>query len=193
MSARHPALPIPLPDRWLMTDERMGDDLWRSLEALPRGAGVVFRHFGTALPARRMLFARILRLARRKGLLLIRAGSERMAGEMGVHGPGRMPAGGIRTWPAHSRREAVAGARAGANLIFVSPIFPTRTHPGTPSLGPVRAALTTNRLGLPRIALGGMNASHGRRLARLGFHGWAAIDAWQQPNRRDQKRKAVPI
>ncbi|QNQ09087.1 thiamine phosphate synthase [Sphingomonas alpina] len=175
-----------------MSDERIGDDLWQSLEALPRGAGVVFRHFDTALPARRMLFARLLRLARRKGLILVRAGSERMAGEMGVHGPGRMPGGGIRTWPAHSRREAMAGVSAGADLIFVSPIFPTRTHPGAVSLGPVRAALMTKGLGPRRIALGGMNASRGRRMVRLGFYGWAAIDAWQ-PNRKDQKRNAVPI
>lgn len=95
-----------------MSDERIGDDLWQSLEALPRGAGVVFRHFDTALPARRMLFARLLRLARRKGLILVRAGSERMAGEMGVHGPGRMPGGGsgpgrrtrgAKPWPASAQ------------------------------------------------------------------------------------------
>ncbi|MES2055687.1 MAG: thiamine phosphate synthase [Pseudomonadota bacterium] len=193
MPARHPDVSIPLPARWLMTDERLGDTLWRALEALPRGSGVVFRHFDTALPMRRVLFDRLLRLARRKGLILIRAGAERMIGEMGIHGPGRLPVGGIRTWSAHSRREAIAGKRAGADLIFVSPIFPTRTHPGAASLGPVRAALMTKGLGTKCIALGGMNASRGRRSARLGFYGWAAIDAWQQSTRKNQKRNAVPI
>jgi thiamine-phosphate pyrophosphorylase len=30
---------------------------------------------------------------------------------------------------------------------------------------------------LPAVALGGMDAARFRRLARLGFVGWAAIDA----------------
>src|SRR5439155_26981070 len=40
MHARHP-----LPRLWLMTDERQGDGLWAALERMPRGAGVVFRHY----------------------------------------------------------------------------------------------------------------------------------------------------
>jgi thiamine-phosphate pyrophosphorylase len=176
-----------------MTDERMGEALWPALEALPRGAGIVFRHFGTPLPERRALFARIARIARRRRLILIRAGRERMAGEMGLHDPGSVLSAGIRIWPAHSRREAIAGIRASADLLFVSPIFPTRTHPGEPSLGPMRAALMVRGLRIKTIALGGMNASHARSTRDLGFYGWAAIDAWRQPRRKDQKRKAVPI
>jgi len=33
-------------------------------------------------------------------------------------------------------------------------------------------------LGVPVIALGGVNAKRGRHLRRLGASGWAAIDAW---------------
>ncbi|QNA87109.1 thiamine phosphate synthase [Sphingomonas sp. So64.6b] len=176
-----------------MTDERMGDALWPAIAALPRGAGIVFRHFGTPLSERHALFARILRIARRRRLTLIRAGRERMVGEMGIHGPGSVRSAGIRTWPAHSRREAIAGIRADADLLFVSPVFPTRTHPGEPSLGPIRAALMVRGLQIKTIALGGMSASRARSTKLLGFYGWAAIDAWQQARRKDQKRKAVPI
>jgi thiamine-phosphate pyrophosphorylase len=176
-----------------MTDERMGDGLWAALAALPHGAGVVFRHFETPLPERRALFARLARIARHKRLILLRAGRERLAGEMGIHGPGPGRAGALRSWPAHSRQEAIAGVRAGADLLFVSPVFPTRTHPGAPSLGPIRAALMVRGIRTMTIALGGMNASRGRQLAALGFYGWAAIDAWHMPKRRTQKRNAVPI
>jgi thiamine-phosphate pyrophosphorylase len=79
--------------------------------------------------------------------------------------------------------------RAGADAVFVSPVFATASHPGAPTLGPMRFGLLAKRLPLPVIALGGMDARRFRRLKPLGAHGWAAIDALS-PQR--QKRKAVP-
>lgn len=188
MPHRHPKRP-PIPTLWLMTDERVGDDLWAAIHALPRGAGIVFRHHATGLAERRALFARVARLARRKRLTLIRAGSTSFANEAGVHGRGRRLPGGVRSWAAHNRAEAIAGKRAGADMLFVSPVYPTRSHPGAGALGPARAAAIMRGLGIPSIALGGMDARRFRTLRRLGFHGWAAIDAWLP----DQKRNAVPI
>ena len=54
-----------------MTDERQGDALWSALERLPRGAGIVFRHYTLARRERRLLFDRVRRVARRRGLLLV--------------------------------------------------------------------------------------------------------------------------
>ncbi|MDG2533616.1 thiamine phosphate synthase [Sphingomonas sp. HITSZ_GF] len=158
-----------------MTDERMGDALWVALGRLPRGSGVVFRHYGLARAERQALFARVLKVARRRGLVVVRAGRVPMRGESGVHG-GR--GYGLRTAPAHDRREAVAAIRAGADALFVSPAFPTRSHPGAPALGPVRFGLLIRGLGVPVIALGGMDARRAKWLRPFGIHGWAAIDAW---------------
>lgn len=171
MPTRHP----PIPRLWLMTDPRLGDALWPALERLPRGSGVIFRHYQLPSGERRALFARIAKVARRRGLVLLRAGAEPMRGEMGTHGRrGR----GRTTWPVHSRREAIAAIRAGADALLVSPVFPTRSHPGAPVLGPVRFGLLVRGLTVPVIALGGMDAHKARRLTALGVHGWAAIDAW---------------
>jgi thiamine-phosphate pyrophosphorylase len=164
---------------WLMTDERLGDRLWDAVERLPRGSGIVVRHYATPLAERRALFARLSRIAQRRRLVLLRAGSARLGrGEAGVHN-GR--AGGrIATRSAHNRIEAVAANRAGATAIFVSPVFATRSHPGAPARGPMRAAAIGRGLGVAVIALGGMDAARFRRLRGLGFHGWAAIDAWDE-------------
>ncbi|MDF0488069.1 thiamine phosphate synthase [Sphingomonas sp. H39-1-10] len=171
MRARHP-----VPTLWLMTDERLGDGMWDAVGRLPRGAGIVFRHYATPLPERRALFSSLSRIARRRGLVLLRAGDERLAGhERGVHN-GR--AANLSTRSAHTRREALAACHMGAAAIFVSPVFATRSHPGAPALGPLRAAAIGRGLGVPVIALGGMNARRFARLRALGFHGWAAIDAW---------------
>lgn len=176
MPHRHPAISIPR--LWLMTDERMGESLWHTLEKLPRGAGIVFRHYATPMKQRRRLFARIAAIAMRRGLVLLRAGPERLGrSEAGTHGAMR-PQRGLHSRAAHSRAEALAAGRAGADLLFVSPIFATRSHPGAPALGPQRAAMMIRGLGVPAIALGGMDARRFKRLRGLGFHGWAAIDAW---------------
>jgi len=172
MPRRHP-----VPKFWLMTDERLGDGLWDAVARLPRGSGVVFRHYATPLVERRALFARLATLARRRGLVLLRAGNARLARrEDGVHnGPA---ACGLSTRSAHRRSDAVAACRAGADAVLISPVFPTRSHPGARALGPARAAAIGRRLPIAIIALGGMDGDRFRRLRGLGFHGWAAIDAW---------------
>lgn len=160
---------------WLLTDERMGAALWDALAALPRGSGVVFRHGATPERERAVLLTRIKRLARRRGLCLVEPGGTRFP----------------RLRPAHSLREAIAARRAGADAMLVSPVFPTRTHPGARALGPLRASRIARAVNVPAIALGGMTQRRFARLKRMGFAGWAAIDGLTPV--RDQKRKAVPI
>jgi thiamine-phosphate pyrophosphorylase len=159
-----------------MTDERMGEGLWRALRRLPAGSGVVFRHYRTPPAGRRALFRRVARIARARRLVLVRAGPEPLGGgEAGVHGRrGR----GFVTWPVHDRRAAVGAVRAGADLLFVSPLYPTRSHPDASALGPRRARRMVAGLPVRAIALGGVTPARGRALMRWGFWGWAAIDAW---------------
>jgi thiamine-phosphate pyrophosphorylase len=94
MPRRHP-----VPTVWLMTDERMGDALWDAVARLPRGAGVVFRHYATPLAERRALFARMAQIAQRRGLVLVRAGGVPLAvREAGVHNARASRMTGRRRW-----------------------------------------------------------------------------------------------
>jgi len=169
MARRHP-----LPRQWLMTDTRMGDALWPALERLPRGAGVVFRHYGLDSAERRVLLDKVAAVARRRGLVLLAAGG--LDGPDGTHN--QRARHGLWSRSAHSRWEIVAAQRAGADLVFVSPVFATRSHPGARGLGVSRLGLMIRGTGMPVIALGGMNARRWRSVAPLGIHGWAGIDAW---------------
>jgi thiamine-phosphate pyrophosphorylase len=168
-----------LPRFWLMTDERMGDRLWQALDRLPDGAGIVFRHYATPPEERRALFARIAARCASRRLILIRAGDAPLADrEDGVHGAAPLSGDGIRTWPAHDRADALAGVTAGADLLFASPVFATRSHPGAPALGADKAAAIVGGLTIPAIALGGMTCARFAAIEHLGFYGWAGIDAW---------------
>lgn len=151
----------------------MGDELWRALNKLPRGGGIVFRHYSLTASERRRLFARVRRVARSRGLVLIRAGTERMAGEQGTHG---QTGGAVMTWSVHSVAHARRARQAGAAAVFVSPVLATRSHPGAEHLGERRARVIGRVAGVPLIALGGMDERRFRKLG--GFYGYAAIDAW---------------
>ncbi len=172
MRRRHP-----LPRIWLMTDERMGDRLWNTIERLPRGGGVVFRHYSLPSKKRRALFERVARYARRRRLLLVVAGSDRLGRADGVHNQPRH-GDGIVTWSVHSQRELATATRHGADLVFASPVFTTRSHPNANALGPVRLGLMIRSSRMRVVALGGMDRDRFRRLRGLGLHGWAGIDAF---------------
>lgn len=167
MPARHP----PIPRQWLMTDPRMGEGLWGALERLPRGAGVVVRHQRAA--DRKALIRKVAKVARRQGLVVVVAQGR---GRLNVHNGRGNWRGALVTASAHTRREAIAASRRGADAVFLSPVFATRSHPGARSLGRAKFGLAARGLTIPVIALGGMDARRAKSLP--GAYGWAGIDAW---------------
>jgi thiamine-phosphate diphosphorylase len=76
----------------------------------------------------------------------------------------------------HSRREAEAAAAEGADYLVVGNVYETASHPGRPAggLGLVRDSA---RLGLPVIAIGGVDASRVAEVRDEGAYGVAAIRA----------------
>jgi thiamine-phosphate pyrophosphorylase len=165
-----------LPRRWLITDERLGERLPAAIERLGPGGGIVFRHYSLGKRERRALFDRVR--AAHSGLLLLAGQASQAAiwGADGSHGPGRGT--GLRSAPVHSYAQIRAAERNGAALLFLSPVFATRSHPEARPLGLARFAWLARRTQLPAIALGGMDEARGKRLASFGAHGWAGIDAW---------------
>lgn len=177
------------PRIWLVTDERQGDGLLGAVDRLPTGSGIIFRHTSLPPAERRRLYERVRARARRRRHLLLLAGPPTLARRWkaeGWHGHG--PGYGLNSSPVHNLREMRAAERAGAALLFVSPVFATRSHPGDPTLGPIRFGLLARQAHRPVIALGGVDAAQFQRLSRLGAYGWAGVDAWLTA----QKRKAVP-
>ena len=172
-----------MPSVWLVTDERVSSEvLLASAARLPKGrGGILFRHYRTGPRERRALFDRVAEIARRRRLKLLLAGPAREAaawGADGWHGRGAGWAARplLRSLAVHNARELRVAERAGADLIFLSPLFATRSHPGGRVLGRVGFAALAHRAGMPVVALGGVCAGHRRILKGLGASGWAAID-----------------
>jgi thiamine-phosphate pyrophosphorylase len=183
MTAIHRKNARVVPRLWLMTDERVKNKaLLRAVAHLPRGAGVIFRHYGLQRKKRRALFERVLAAARPRGVRVLLAGTAATArawGADGWHGGdnGRRSRGALHTAPAHCVPEMRRAERAGADALFVSPVHATRSHARARPLGRVRFAMLARQARLPVIALGGMTPRRARALAPMGIHGWAAIDS----------------
>ena len=176
----------PLPRLWLMTDARNDAVLAAALAALPRGSGVIYRHYHLPDAARLARFRALRRSARARGHCMILADSALTAREWGadgIYGSARAltprRAGLLRLATAHNPREIALANRAGADGVLLSPVYATRSHPGGPTLGPVRFRLLAKLAHMPVIALGGMTASRARS---LGWQHWAAIDGLSQNN-----------
>lgn len=175
MPRRHSQL---LPRLWLLTDPRLGDALWSSLKALPRGSGVIFRDYQLPQAERYIRYLAVRKIARARRLALLVAGPESLAQAWradGSHARHAKPARRLSSAPVHSIRERIAAERAGADLLLISPVFNSTSHPGGTALGRVRFAMLARGARASVIALGGMNARRARSLKTI--HGWAAIDA----------------
>lgn len=177
MAANQPSWPR----EWLMTDERIGGRLWEAIDSVPAGGGVVFRHYATPDADRVPLGRRIADLCRERGLTLAVARDVDLAQALGaalVHNPNSEAAALPFTRSAHSFEEAQQACDLGAALLFVAPVFPTRSHPSRGALGLAEAVRIASACSAPVIALGGVNRANFAPLRRGGFYGWAGIDAW---------------
>ncbi|WP_277665785.1 thiamine phosphate synthase [Novosphingobium lindaniclasticum] len=174
---RHP----PLPQIWLITDARNDTALERSLARLPRGSGLIYRHYHLPPVERRARFDELARIARRFGHSAILSGTTRQARAWnadGAYGAAKKLGPGPATWrlvTVHSLRELARAHRARADAVMLSPVFPTRSHPGGATLGPLRFHLLAARSAVPVIALGGMTRHRARHLPTQN---WAAIQAF---------------
>jgi thiamine-phosphate pyrophosphorylase len=176
MAAKHP-----LPLLWLISDARNDAGLEAALARIPRGSGLIYRHYHLPMPQRRARFAVLARAARAKGHYVVLAGSMAQAkawGADGAYGAARVirrGGRGLRLATVHGLREMRQARRCDA--VLLSPVFPTRSHPDGNTLGALRFRLMAARACVPVIALGGMDKARARA---LHWPRWAAIDGLVQ-------------
>lgn len=169
-----------LPALWLISDARNDAQLEEALAAMPRGSGLIYRHYHLDGPERFARFRTLRRAARARGHVVVLADSALTAREWGADGIYGAPrtlwprrAGLLHLATAHDLAELGLAARLGADAALLSPVFPTRSHPGGKVLGAVRFRLLARQSKLPVIALGGMTKQRARSLE---WSYWAAID-----------------
>jgi thiamine-phosphate pyrophosphorylase len=178
----------PLPRLVFFTDPQRSPRPQDTLARLPRGAAVVFRAFGD--PAAVAQGRRLVRIARRRGLVFLVGADARLAAHLGadgVHLPERAIAIApqlrrqrprwLVTCAAHSAPGLARARRGRVDAAFLSPVYPTASRPGQRGLGALRFARLVRSARLPVYALGGITAATARSLVRTGAAGLAAVES----------------
>lgn len=180
-----------------MTDARLGTDMVRMIAHMPPRSAIVVRPYAMAADGRTALIRRIRNAGRAKRHLLLIAGPMQ-PGFDGQHLGGaskgrnfsssaaRKRPPHFLSMPVHNLHERGEAARRGVDAMLISPVWPTRSHPGAKTLG-LRgfAHLAGRHRGA--IALGGLTARRFATLRQHGAKGWAAIDAWKLQRRENQR------
>jgi thiamine-phosphate pyrophosphorylase len=164
----------------LMTDPKRLADPQAILDILPKGAAV-------------KLGAQIRAACRRRGLVFICGGSQALAQNLsadGLHIPQwqivrgkklrRPKKNWIVTAACHSYAAIQAAAKMGADAAILSPVFPTESHIGAATLGPLRFACLVHHSPIPVYGLGGIDSPNAQRIIRSGACGLAGIGAFSE-------------
>lgn len=173
-----------IPSLYFFTDPVRTPDPSAIAQLLPRGAAVVFRHFGKS--NRRSLARELAAICGERGLSLLIAADPDLAELVeaeGVHWPERrMPRRylgfALETAAAHSGLALRRAATAGMDAAILAPVLPSLSPSAKATMGLHRGSWLARRAGLPVIALGGVNTRTGARLLGRGFAGVAAVDAF---------------
>jgi len=158
--------------QWLVVDERTPDPP-RLARSLPRGSGILFLHRSMPRGQRSKQLAQLRLIARSRGLTVL----DELAGEAAR---------------VHNLRELRRAGLSRTPIVFLSPLFPTRSHPDWVPIARMRAAALLRLARGPAIALGGMNERRFRTLRPLGFSGWAGIGAWRSRLRKSRDQTPEP-
>jgi len=114
--------------------------------------------------------------------LAVRAGADGVhlqAGQL-MHCHGR-PNTGLVGASCHNREELLRAAELGVDFVVLSPVLPTPSHPGAPTLGWERFAELCFDLPMPVFALGGMRLDMIETSMTHSAHGVALLSGiWQE-------------
>lgn len=186
-----------LPRRFYFTDERTlpltrepanEARIITQLNNLPKDTGIILRHYSLPQQQRKYLGE----IIKKTGRMLIVASDlplARCLNADGIHLPqwqaqslananarlSHLPAHWIMSTAVHGSGAGHAANRLNADLIFVSPVYPTRSHPDTPNLGVLKLAQVVSQAHQPVYALGGMNEQSFKRLRHTGIAGYGGI------------------
>jgi thiamine-phosphate pyrophosphorylase len=179
-----------LPSAFYVSDENRNRSVIKTVKRLPLGTGVLFRHYG--IENRQKLGKTIASVCKQRKLPLLVAGDAALAHRLKADGLhlaewqiNKLPLLRCRypllqiSIACHTYKSLKTAEKLGADLAFLSPLYPTKSHPGARSLTPLKASNWIKNLSIPTYALGGVSEKHFTQLSNAGFSGIAGISLFE--------------
>ena len=172
-----------------MAENGEDTELSRLENAVARGIRLFQLRDKCLPPIERAWFAQAAReMVRCSGALLFVNDAEGLARSIKAHGLHLTSKNLQRCWlrpelewagaSCHSEEEIEHAVKIGLDYITISPVLPTLSHPGFPTLGWERFAQLAARSPLPVFALGGMKIGMLEKAQEYGAHGIGLMRGW---------------
>ena len=171
------------------TDRNRFKNIFEIVGSIPHQTMVIIRDYDLSVSARRNYGRKIVKICRDRGLKVLVGKDPVLAMDLnadGIHTPESLLAflllwrdkkpEWILTTACHSRSSLVRIERCGVDATFVSPVFPTKSHPGSKTLGVDRFRKIVCDVKIPIYALGGINDETIHFLQGTNIVGVAGID-----------------
>ena len=169
-----------LPNLWLFTDSHKTLKPVELSKRLPIKSGVIIRNYNNS-KNKKTIIKDILNVKKRRMLTVLISGEyKRGLNTDGNHFPqwaNPINNGNkITSMSFHHAKDLRKSINLKADLIFISPVFPTTSHKNKQYLGVIKLGLMARLFKKHVIALGGINNKNIKRLRSLRISGCAGID-----------------
>lgn len=178
--------PQPQPRLWLVSDARNDTVLADAIVRMPPGSALLYRHYHLGPDARAARLRQLLPLLRRRRVQLFIADAQlwRMVRphpgrHCNRHQRSRAVGRALPTAVSasvHNAREWQRARQMRADILLLSPIFVSRSHPGGRPIARGTARMIVAKSQVPVILMGGMTRARFAMLKNWRAAGWAAID-----------------
>ena len=176
------------------TDQKRCGDLGEIIKNLPKNSAVIFREYDLSKEKRQVLALEIFAICKKFGHKFLVAKDLKLAQEIGANGLhfSDLDAGSNATFKApenfknnrkfiislacHSLKSTLKAQKSIADLIFLSPIFATKSHLNAKKLGLKTLAKACRSSQKPICALGGINENNISSVRKSKACGIGGID-----------------
>jgi len=167
------------------------------IDHLPEGAAVIFRDY--QITNRDEWGMQLAKRARTNNLLFYVAGDEALAHKCnadGLHLPtyqalriNKKSENLLLSVACHTQEELLTAQRLKADSAFLSPVFPTQSHPNKNHLGSDDFRQMASTCSVPVIALGGVSLDNFMQLKGKNIAGFGAISAFTSSDENPMTKK----
>ena len=173
------------------TDRKRCADLSLAIKKLPKNSAVIFREYDLDEAAREKLAQEIIAICRGRNHKILIGKNVALARKLradGIHFSDNdilpLAVFNRQNWPrefifsfaCHNFLSVLKSQQLKVDLLFVSPIFATKSHPNIAPLGLMQLSKIIRASKVPVFALGGVNEKNIHTLERLGAQGFGAIE-----------------
>ncbi|MDG2001154.1 MAG: thiamine phosphate synthase [Alphaproteobacteria bacterium] len=173
---------IKIPYIWFLTDTVKTKNPLDISRKLPFNSGILIRSYNNK--NKEKIIKNIINLKKRKVHTVLVSGRHKSHSNIdGAHLPSWLNSSflinkKLISMSAHGAIDIRKSINIKADIIFISPIFHTTSHPEAKNLGVIKLGLMAKLFKKPVIALGGINNNNISRLKGLPIAGCAGIDVY---------------